>query len=1057
MILPRRSFIVLTAIMLFLDTGFALAGKEPQPSSEQINAARGHGTNAVLAHYTGETVVIPGPLRSFMRMTGISQEITTDEVLPMLARNISLWGYEGDKPTEFLKLAEHYVALARELQKLTGPDGKLHVTNCEDAGQLIQTLGYQFAHGCSATDASLITADPDRAFLATDSGFPLTELEDSLQKGRPFSYDFPATQVPVIFTEKTWTGLSVWNKRYENSLVDVVLHDRNLDRLYSALARLDPETRSALQKSPGMRKLLQSAAALDFYGSWLSIRNGEVAVPGGPAAEQAWKDLVGASPKSAGEFVNHLLTKDRGAMAAYFDAISRLGSAQQAHFTDPERLKRLYDAYETSSHVAHNSAAEGVFPRNAALLELLSRMQWQPDGTPQVPGGLAVWKEIANHKIAASSRKVPISNPHGWTSSEQLLEALVASSVQESDVGPLQIYLVLTAIDSGRPDNSKLTEATVRTMIDRFREFVSWYTIFAEFPALDDGSITQFIQTADKIDKISNPALRTNALGAFQAEVSMWQIFARQGQIPEQELNNSWQKIIHPFATSNSNTQLFEASRLALQSLVTAVSGETHVSESLLVDLLAGPSQSTPDGKRAHQQIARRIQSVIDDQRLVAIDTLIGLYEGLDDAAKGKSPADQLLPLAAELREFEMPRPIFTGNERAAWAPIVYTNRHAELQVRTDLTKIINSHGSPDQLQAARGRLTPFLRDTLVGMVYAYYEPPGAQVLHNNPLFVRSHDFTASSVEGIEHVWGAPELVGIGVTAGGGAYLLGSLADLPYALASVEQDFIAPAKVQALIWKEIVPEFLVDSVLPRWWGVRPDEMHAATLYQRAGEELLIASATNPHLREQVLGILADHESPARLERTTQALEQADTAKAFLPQMLPAEMFFLAAEYRSKFPSATSTGPAGQELDALTKRDPMHTDPKRLAKAFGVPHPQMAQSNSCTLLNRGIFPASGAFQGRLFGESWESSNLYWARVADEMGYSPAMLNVLVPNLTRYMVSNIFATNIDDWPAVLRAMQETGDAFRAGRITVKVTNTAAGQAEGVPVAEINDGNR
>jgi hypothetical protein len=331
-------------------------------------------------------------------------------------------------------------------------------------------------------------------------------------------------------------------------------------------------------------------------------------------------------------------------------------------------------------------------------------------------------------------------------------------------------------------------------------------------------------------------------------------------------------------------------------------------------------------------------------------------------------------------------------------------------------------------------------------------------VLHNNPLFVRSHDFTAASVEGIEHVWGPPELVGIGVTAGGGAYLLGSLADLPYALASVEQDFIAPSKVQALIWKEIVPEFLVDSVLPRWWGVRPEAMHAASLYQRTGEELLIASATNPRLREQVLNILADNLRPARLETISEALRAPDTAKAVIAQLLPAETFFLAAEYRSKFPSdAAASGPAGQELDTLAKRDPSNTDPKRLARDFGVPHPQMAQSNSCTLLNRGIFPASGAFQGRLFGESWESSNLYWGRLADEMGYSPVTLNVLVPNLTRSMVSNIFATNIDDWPAVLRALRETGDQFRAGKITVNGVTNVAGQATGVPVAAMDDSNR
>src|SRR6202008_3024821 len=152
--------------------------------------------------------------------------------------------------------------------------------------------------------------------------------------------------------------------------------------------------------------------------------------------------------------------------------------------------------------------------------------------------------------------------------------------------------------------------------------------------------------------------------------------------------------------------------------------------------------------------------------------------------------------------------------------------------------------GSKAQLEAARGQLAPFLRDTLVGLNYAYYEPPGAEVLHHNPLFVRSHDFSSISVLGLRETWGQPVLIGVGATAGGGAYLMGSLADLPYALASTEQDFIAPRNVQALIWRETVPDLLVDAVLPRWWTVSRSEMHAAALYQRAGEELLTESATN---------------------------------------------------------------------------------------------------------------------------------------------------------------------------------------------------------------------
>jgi len=118
---------------------------------------------------------------------------------------------------------------------------------------------------------------------------------------------------------------------------------------------------------------------------------------------------------------------------------------------------------------------------------------------------------------------------------------------------------------------------------------------------------------------------------------------------------------------------------------------------------------------------------------------------------------------------------------------------------------VIRPAGSRAQLEAARAQLAPLLRDTLVGLSYAYYEPPGAQILHINPLFVRSHDFLGISVVGSERIWQAPTLMGAGVSAGGGGYLMGSLADLPYVLASAEQDMIAPEYVQALIWKELVP------------------------------------------------------------------------------------------------------------------------------------------------------------------------------------------------------------------------------------------------------------
>ena len=176
----------------------------------------------------------------------------------------------------------------------------------------------------------------------------------------------------------------------------------------------------------------------------------------------------------------------------------------------------------------------------------------------------------------------------------------------------------------------------------------------------------------------------------------------------------------------------------------------------------------------------------MDDQRLTSLDTLFGAERWAEcHGARSSRRAKSLLALAGELREFEMPRPIFTESEKDQWAPGIFSKRHAELQVRYRPDESDRADQTrPQSSRLARGQLAPFLRDTLVGLNYAYYEPPGSQILHINPLFVRSHDFSGETVVGEEHVWQASTLFGIGAPAGGGAYLVGSLADLPYVLAA---------------------------------------------------------------------------------------------------------------------------------------------------------------------------------------------------------------------------------------------------------------------------------
>lgn len=996
---------------------------------------------------SSDSIVIPGPLRSFLRMAGISQEVNPDEVMPLLARNVALYGYSAGTEKEYLVLLDRYVHLARELQHLSDANGTIRFSGCNDSAELLSILGYKLQQGCGDRNTSLVTANPERAFLTIDSGFPLTAVEQALQQNGSFSYPFPATRVPIFFNEKDWTSVSKRNRKSDNNLLDVLLHDQNLDRLYAAMAKYDQETRLALKRSPGLGELMPLAAVIDLYGSQICIKSGRVIVPGG--AEKAWEDLVGASPRSPGDFVPRLFTKDTGWLAAYFDALARLNKTQQTPLTGGARLNRFYEAYRSTA--IRSDGWKGIYPRNGNLLILLASLRWQADGDFAIPGGLGLWDEILPEMAKFKENRMWLGRSHGWNTSGRLLETMVAASNLQSEIGPVQIFLILNAMSSRRPPERQLSNETDKLIAQRFPQFNRWFPIFAEFPALDDASIAEFVRAASRVEAVSNPALRANALGAFQANIGLWQILARQGQIPSDQLNSSWRNTVQPFVGFESSVQLFEGARASLESILQAATGSRILSQDQIIDLLAGPVRDDPDSQRAHHDLAERIRAVLDDQRLVSLDNLFGLFDGMTELAHGAQVGNSLLPLAGSLREFEMPRPIFTGDEKTTWAPIVYSSRHAELQVRTDLTKMLRSPSPPSQLEAARGQLTAFLRDTLVGLNYAYYEPPGAEILHNNPLFVRSHDFSSASVEGIKENWGIPRLIGIGETAGGGAYLLGSLADLPYALASAEEDFIVPKNIQALIWREVVSSLLVDATLPRWWNVSQNELHIAALTQRAGEELLKASTSDADLRAKVIGILSDRMTPLYLERTNGALQHPENFAGVISQTPPSDIFYLAFEFRRRYPDqASSWGPAGRELEDLSQRYPSEASWERLSADFGIPHPTLMFTNSCALLNMNAVSSTLADSGSLFAENWDSNNLYWARLADEMGYSPAALNVLAPKLSRDMIANIFATDMDDWPALLRAMEATGEEFRRGKITLQTsdyyrpaTNEASGR--------------
>src|SRR5262245_42177957 len=228
---------------------------------------------------------IAGPLRSFARMAAISADTTPEAILPAIARNVVTNGYQAShsnealEQTEYLKLVHRYLSQARELEKLAGDTKVIKIDSCESAqvADLLRILGFRMRGGCGS-EVVLETVNATRAFLTTDSGFPVPELEQALRTNRPFTFDYHPTAVGVLFGPDFWLTAK---EKGSGEFIDTFLGDPSLCRLYLGLSKLDLETAEELKKTMTVQRMKAYAHVLDFFGGMFEIRGGKAVIPGG--------------------------------------------------------------------------------------------------------------------------------------------------------------------------------------------------------------------------------------------------------------------------------------------------------------------------------------------------------------------------------------------------------------------------------------------------------------------------------------------------------------------------------------------------------------------------------------------------------------------------------------------------------------------------------------------------------------------------------------------------------------------------------------------------------
>ena len=121
-------------------------------------------------------------------------------------------------------------------------------------------------------------------------------------------------------------------------------------------------------------------------------------------------------------------------------------------------------------------------------------------------------------------------------------------------------------------------------------------------------------------------------------------------------------------------------------------------------------------------------------------------------------------------------------------------------------------------------------------------------------------------------------------------------------------------------------------------------------------------------------------------------------------------------------------PIAANIRALGAQAPDQVSQSAISRVFGTPKPTLANSYQPELLNLRTFPTLMGYSSRILAESWESNILYYAALADEVHARPAQLNLLIPAWTEQTVEQIFATHLEDWPALLRSLRLVGEDVR-----------------------------
>jgi len=635
--------------------------------------------------------------------------------------------------------------------------------------------------------------------------------------------DDRATSVPLPLAPETWANVILKRRVDAQALAGAILSDRRASLLYVGLSQLDADTLAAIERLPAVLYSLdeRQASAFAAFGGSLVIDGDGVRLPGPPELAPAWAALAGAPHSDPARFVPALLARDRGRLAYFFDAITRLDEAHRRFALggasgDAAALASLYEIFRRVSPEWDVS----LFPFYRPSFDpvtMLATLHVDDDGRLATSWPRETWEQAFSGRATATAESAPDGSNGGAVDAAWLVGAVLADGPKVAPTRAAEIAFA-GRVFGGAGDASDPSLAAAIAGYGRYP------ALMATLEALGVTRPTAYVDAARVAAALTRRGSPT-ALSSFQAALALVARSARARSLDQPDAARLAASLValDPQADGYETRVESWLSTVLLTALAEATgAGDEDGAETIVLRGLAGvraPDRADPApridwyGRRYAVDAAAgalaRFPQIRRRQGRPTLDEALALGSAIDTLDGDGGRRARIDALAARLKDLVGALPDIDQNRALRQA---LDRAHARL-VAAAAARAIGADAQRD-LAGARAAV---IADALTALAYvpALGDPNGPARLGGH--VSRRHVFAPSPDligDGAEPAWRLPREA---VTEDRGWHVEGSLLGLEAALAhlALRRLDVDVIPVAPRLDEAARRQFLLDAALTR--------------------------------------------------------------------------------------------------------------------------------------------------------------------------------------------------------------------------------------------------